>query len=150
MSSSHIRTIRRAIGWILLQRRFRHDFRIALSITYRYRLHRGDVKRFRLGSRYQQFLRIVWRAKAIGPASEVALHELGGRHVLNVPEPRLAGHGQHLLRREETDERRATGARPLRGALKPGSYLGSARSSGSRNVMASVEAGASAATWRVL
>ena len=107
-----------------------------------------DAQRVSPRRRHQQLLRVVGRTKAIGPAGEVALGQRGGRHVLDLGEAGLAGQRQHLRRREEADEGRAVCSRPAAARSIPGRTSGSAISIGSMNDMASVEPGASAATWR--
>ena len=89
------------------------------------------------------------RAKAVGAAGEVAVGERSRRDVSGVAEAGIAGQREHLLRRVEADERGAGGAGAAGAGLEARARSASSRSStGSRNVIASVEPGASAASWR--
>ena len=91
---------------------------------------------------------MVGRAKTVGPAGEVTLGKSGGRNVLGFSKSSLAGQRQYLRRRKEAEEWRPACSRSFLRHLSPGRTSGSASSSGSKNVMASVDPGASAATRR--
>ena len=79
---------------------------------------------------------------------EVPLREYGGRDVPDIAEPRLPRHRHDLGRRIEADERCPAGAGALDGHFDAGRTSGAICPTGSMNVMASVEPGASAATCR--
>ena len=63
-------------------------------------------------------------AEAVRPVLRSSARQARRRDVLDVAKAGFAGQRQHLLRREEADERRPAGARALLGHLQSGTHLG--------------------------